>query len=131
MKRIKESAILLLGLGFVVFICYFSGIGCPIKWVTGISCAGCGLTRACLEASQLHFETAFSYHPLFWMIPFVPVLYFIRDKLPPFIEKGILWTYIILFLFVYIVRLVDSSDAVVVVEPGNGLIARIIHILFI
>lgn len=32
MKRIKETALLFLGLGFVVFVFYFSGIGPFVAW---------------------------------------------------------------------------------------------------
>ena len=41
------------------------GITCPILFMTGISCAGCGMTRAWLSLFRLDFGAAFYYHPLF------------------------------------------------------------------
>lgn len=129
MKRIKETALLFLGLGFVVFVFYFTEIGCPIKWVTGISCAGCGLTRACLAALQLRFSAAFSYHPLFWLVPVVLVLYLIRERLPVWLRESLLWGCVAAFLIAYVIRLTDPSDAIVVADPSSGLIARAIHFI--
>lgn len=41
------------------------GITCPIKFFTGISCAGCGMSRAWLSVLRLDMAGAFRYHPLF------------------------------------------------------------------
>lgn len=49
------------------------GIGCPIKFVTGVSCPGCGMTRAWLSALSLRFDEALSYHPLYWLL--IPALF--------------------------------------------------------
>lgn len=62
-----------LRLGAVVALCalvlYFMDIGCVIRWFTGVSCPGCGLTRAWLCALTFDFDAAFAYHPLFWLVP--------------------------------------------------------------
>ncbi len=47
------------------------GFGCPIKLVTGISCAGCGMTRAWEAMFHFHIEEAFYYHPLFFYLLFL------------------------------------------------------------
>lgn len=44
-------------------------IGCPIKFFTGMSCPGCGLTRAWASLLSLHVFDALAYHPLFWLPP--------------------------------------------------------------
>lgn len=129
MKRIKENAPLLLGVGFVVLLFYFTGIGCPIKWSTGISCAGCGFTRAVLWALQLQFQTAFSYHPLFWTLPLILVLFMIRDKIPNRLGKVLLWIFTVSFLTVYVIRLINPTDSIVVFDLESGFIARVIRIL--
>lgn len=38
---------------------------CPIKTIIGISCPGCGMTRALISALCFDFSKAFHYHPLF------------------------------------------------------------------
>lgn len=55
-------------LAYVALI-YWLPITCPILFVTGIPCPGCGLTRAWLAALRLDFAAAFAYHPMFWAIP--------------------------------------------------------------
>ena len=43
----------------LIIISYVSGIGCPVKFFTGISCPGCGMTRAWEAAFSLDFHQAF------------------------------------------------------------------------
>ena len=57
---------------------HFAGFGCPIKAVTGVSCAGCGMTRAWLAALAGDWAEAFFYHPLFWMVPPAVLVFFLR-----------------------------------------------------
>ena len=51
------------------------GITCPIKFITGISCAGCGMSRAWMAFLHLDIAKAFAYHPLFWLVPIACLLY--------------------------------------------------------
>lgn len=44
---------------------------CPFKWITGIPCPGCGMTRACLHFLSGNIEESFYYHPLFWLVPII------------------------------------------------------------
>ena len=46
----------------------FLDLGCIFRKVTGIPCPGCGMTRAHLAALRLDFQSAFFYHPL-WFLP--------------------------------------------------------------
>lgn len=48
---------------------YLLDIGCVFKTVTGLSCPGCGMTRAWLAALRLDLVAAVAYHPLFWIVP--------------------------------------------------------------
>lgn len=41
------------------------GVTCPIKYITGISCAGCGMSRAWISLLHFNIHDAFMYHPLF------------------------------------------------------------------
>ena len=45
------------------------GHGCPIRWLTGIPCPGCGLSRAYLALLSGNLQGDFVFHPLFWAVP--------------------------------------------------------------
>ena len=55
--------------GAAALVLHILGIGCPVKALTGVSCPGCGMTRAWLSLLALRLPEALSYHPLFWMPP--------------------------------------------------------------
>ena len=38
---------------------------CPFRYIFGVSCPGCGMTRALVAAVFSDLETAFGFHPLF------------------------------------------------------------------
>ena len=37
------------------------GVTCPIKYITGISCAGCGMSRAWISLLHFNIHEAFMY----------------------------------------------------------------------
>lgn len=125
LKKKKEAIMLLAGLGIVVLFTSISGIGCPIKWLTGISCAGCGMTRAVFYAVQLQFSKAFYYHPLFWMMPFLVLLYLFWDRLAAKVQKNIVWAVVICFVVVYLIRLFGYDQDIVVADVSAGLLGRL------
>ena len=101
------------------------GITCPIKYVSGISCPGCGMSRACFSAICFDFDAAFAYHPL-WilLLPFAvtAVALYARKKRRAF--RACIVGGVILLLAVYVWRMIASTGDVVVAEPQNGLIGR-------
>lgn len=105
------------------------GITCPIKFITGISCAGCGMSRAWIAFLQLDMAKAFEYHPLFWLPPIVVIVLLCKSKINIKIYKIIIFTIILMFAIVYICRLIWSGDDVVVFEPQNNILFRIIRII--
>ncbi len=106
------------------------GITCPIKFVTGISCAGCGITRAWLSLLRGDLAAAMQYHPLFWLPVPAAVLYCLRQRLPKKVTQISLWTILALGLGVYLLRMLDPSDTVVVFHPEEGLVPRVLNWLF-
>ncbi|PWL45294.1 MAG: DUF2752 domain-containing protein [Clostridiales bacterium] len=83
--------------------------GCPIRNVTGFPCPGCGMTRAYLSAFRLDFQSAFYWHPLWFLA--VPLIFAAIFR-PQGIFKNkradnILWISLaVLFLGVYILRMI-------------------------
>lgn len=103
------------------------GAGCPIKFLTGVSCPGCGMTRAVLAAMRLEFHEAFYYHPLFALVPPVFALYLFDYKIKPLYIKYI-WAFIIaMFLVVYFVRLILIPNDIVSIDISSGFVLKFIH----
>ena len=105
------------------------GITCPIKFITGISCAGCGMSRAWIAFLQLDMAKAFEYHPLFLLPPIAVIVLLCKSKINIKIYKIIIFTIVLMFAIVYICRLIWSGDDVVVFEPQNNILFRIIRII--
>lgn len=101
------------------------GITCPIKFLTGISCAGCGMSRAFLAALRLDFVSAFHFHPLFWLVIPTVLLFVFRNKIPFFKICFIL--IVAIFIITYLIRMFQPNDNIVVFEPQAGFIYRVIH----
>ncbi len=106
---------------------------CPIKHLTGISCAGCGMTRALMSAIRLDFSAAFYYHPLWILLLPFGISYIILSQ-----RKNKLWVNIlvssavILLVGVWLFRLI-RGDGIVVFDfessAVNMLIQKITEIL--
>ncbi len=100
------------------------GVTCPIKLLTGVSCAGCGMSRAWLRLLRGDVAGAFSYHPLFWLPVPAAVGFLCRDRLPKAVRTSGAVLVCVLFLGVYALRLFTTGDTVVVWAPRQGLIWR-------
>ena len=76
------------------------GITCPIKFITGISCAGCGMSRAWMAFLQLDIAKAFAYHPSFLACAYCGNSVFcVNLKINIKIYKIIIFTIIIMFCY--------------------------------
>ncbi len=65
-KAVKPTAFLLV----YTLVCRLAtGTTCFMESCVGIPCPGCGLTRAWVAVFHLQFRQAFFWHPLFWLIP--------------------------------------------------------------
>jgi len=102
------------------------GITCPIKFLLGISCAGCGMSRAWLSLLHLDFITAFYYHPLFILpIPAIILLIF-RFKMERFLFRIGIGLICGVFIIVYFIRLLSPDNAIVVFEPKQGFLWKML-----
>lgn len=102
------------------------GIGCPIKFLTGISCAGCGMTRAWAAVLRLDFADAFRFHPLWWTIPPALAVFLNKRRIRKKTLKISLFIFMTAFIIVYLYRMLAGGQDIVVFEPQHGLIWRII-----
>lgn len=122
MNRRDVSA--LAGIALLYLLIESLGVTCPIRFLTGISCAGCGMSRAWLSLLRLDLAGAFYYHPLFWLpIPAAALLLFQR-RLPKRVFTVGLALCGALFLAVYFIRLALPGD-ITVFAPRQGLIWRL------
>lgn len=74
----KSKLLFTAGYLALIMLFYALGFSCIFRSLLGISCPGCGMTRAMIAAAQLHFKEAFAYHAMFWSMPIL-YLYFLLD----------------------------------------------------
>lgn len=104
----------------IILSLYLLDIKCIFKLLYGISCPGCGLTRAYKSLINLDIASAMYFHPLFWTIPIIVFLY-IKDR-----NSKYLIFFIILFLAAYIIRLFDNKCDIVTINLKESLFYNII-----
>lgn len=111
-----------------VALCYgfFSALGfrCPLKHLFGLSCPGCGMTRAIVAAFRLDYAAAFYYHPL-WVVMFPLagwMLWLYGSDRRRWLDLT-LWCSVAVLIAVYLVRLFFFSQEVVYFRPEQGVIS--------
>ena len=103
------------------------GVTCPIKYITGISCAGCGMSRAWIALLHFNIHEAFMYHPLFFLPPVVVKVMLFKSKINIKFYKIFMFTMAGAFVIVYLYRMFIGDGNVVVFEPQNNIVFRIIR----
>jgi hypothetical protein len=103
------------------------GVTCPIKYITGISCAGCGMSRAWIALLHFNIHEAFMYHPLFFLPPVVVIVMLLKSKINIKFYKIFMFTMAGAFVIVYLYRMFIGTGDIVVFEPQNNIIFRIIR----
>lgn len=117
---VLRTALILLAAGCTYgILLHYTGIGliCPVRFVTGWKCPGCGVTHMCLALLQLDFRTAFMANPALFlaapllMIIFIPYLvgYIMTGKRQMrFWQNAALWICIIILVLYGIARNIFS-----------------------
>lgn len=99
MKKPEKLGWKLFGLavfGLLVGFWYICDLPCVFRYLTGIPCFTCGMTRAWLCAFRLDFAGAFSLHPMFWSIPFFIIFVILDGNVFPNRKMNILLPLILL-----------------------------------
>lgn len=97
-KIYKKQIILWIFLAIGILLFYH----CPIKAIIGISCPGCGMTRALISAFCFDFSNAFNYHPLFPLIIIELIYLFFRKSFKVNQKAELIVGIITLFLFLIV-----------------------------
>ena len=121
----KDIILMLAAILVVCLLRTVFGLPCPIKYLTGISCPGCGMTRALWSLATLDLSAALHYHPVSPALPvFLILLILFKVKNMKKATTVLLVVFALVMLGVYVWRLIDGGSGVVVCDPQNGLIGR-------
>lgn len=80
-KMLLRRSLLLGAIAAALFVLVLRGTPCIFKQLTAVPCPTCGMSRAWLAVFRLDMSAAFQYHPMFWGIAALGLLY-ILDGLP-------------------------------------------------
>lgn len=120
----RKDVQVLAGIALFYVVIEALGVTCPIRFLTGVSCAGCGMSRAWLAVLRLDLAEAFRFHPLFWLpVPAAGLLLF-RRRLPERVFRLGIAVCGVLFLVVYLIRLCRPGE-IVAFAPEQGLLWRL------
>ena len=82
-KRIISLLVFLILLVGYYFFYRITGIAieCPIHYLTGFYCPGCGITRMFFSILKLNFYQAFRFNPLVFMLLVLYIIYWVLKYL--------------------------------------------------
>ena len=129
-KRYKTAILSITSVAAVYAVMMLLGVTCPIKFLTGVSCPGCGMTRAFLSAIRFNFADAFHYHPL-WIcvIPAFGTLFYLKKYKKARAFNIALTIMCATMISVYLYRMINGESDVVVFELENSIVYRIFSAL--
>lgn len=120
---IKKTLPVILAIGVIAFI--YTRIGCPTRYLFGICCPGCGMTRAAFSILKLDFAAAFEYNPSVFILPIAFIVFLCRKKIPKNVQKVLLGMGMAIFSGVYLYRLL-TGNAYVYIDFDRGLVFKIL-----
>jgi len=122
---ICEVVFLVAGLALYCLLVYFLKLPCPIYFFTGVSCPGCGMTRALFSLMQFDFNTALYYHPLiFFCAVLFPVLAIVHLKKKYTAKKILILIFIVVFITTYLYRFLILKSPILKFSPENGFFVK-------
>ncbi len=130
-EKLIERLKLCLSIGLIYLVLSIFSIGCPLRFISGIPCPGCGMTRAVWHALQLDFISAWYYHPLFFLTPLILLLFLFESYLPQKLTRIVWGLLLALFLLTYLLRLLLFQSEVVQVDIRSGAVLRLFYHIFV
>lgn len=129
-KKLKECGIIVLTIFVAIVVLYISDIGCVVRYMTGIPCPGCGMSRACVSLLMLDFEKAFRYHPMVYALPIFVIAYLWARRKG---KRGstVLWIGGICFVVTYLARVLVLKDPVLEIDIMSGRIWRTVRLFIL
>lgn len=124
--RYRSFVLFCLAMAVLYAVLNLAGIGCPIRFLTGISCPGCGMTRAMWQLLTLDLSAALEYHPLcVMMIPVAALWLYFDIRRKPRATRILLGLTAGALVAVYLWRMLAGGDSVVVFSPREGFLYRL------
>ena len=124
-EPIKFYLIFMIIGGITLGVSLFTDVSlCIIYHITGIPCFSCGMGRAFRSLPDI--RPAFAYHPLFFVVPFIPLLAVVNARVRN-IASVVL---IVLFIGVWIVRMVLLFPHTAPMEYNYNSLLEFIRSLF-
>jgi hypothetical protein len=124
-QRHKEVLSISSGLILYGLLSYFFGIPCPIKEATGVSCPGCGMSRALIALLTLDFSSALYYHPVaFVLLPMAVGLIVFHERGMKKAKKVLLIVFATVMLAVYLYRFLVIQSPVLEFAPEKSIFTR-------
>lgn len=100
--------------------------GCPIRFIFGICCPGCGMSRAVMSVLRLDFAAALHYHPLVFLLPVAVAVYFFRNRIPKKLMTILYIAATLILLTVFVIRLTGDSP-IVYWDLSKSALYRLFH----
>lgn len=138
-SQIRRNRVLWLSLAaFLLLAWLLTHTTCVFRSTIGIPCPGCGLSRAFILLLRGQWQQALHFHPLFWLVPPVTVIWaglsiFMPKKLAsPWLNR-LLIVIGLLFIAVYVYRMIiffpDTEPMVYNSASVLGRLWRLIQVL--
>ena len=126
-KRILHGVLMLIIA--VAIGAFYLTYGCPIRWLTGVSCPSCGMSRA--VGALLHFDFAlvFHFHPLVYLLPVAFLVYLLRKRIPRKVMIALCVLALLTMLVVYILRMTSGSE-IVYAKFDTGAVYKLFQFIY-
>lgn len=124
---------------YIVLICLLLGIlvitrvyQCPLRYIFGVPCPACGISRSLLCVATGHFAKAFYYHPLWPLAVVTAILLFLDElkfiKIPPKVRSTYIYIVAFIVLGCFVLRHIMGSP-IVAIHFEKSLIYKVLGIL--